>query len=286
MLSDFPCQDDIGIVQSDVFEFIRRQGKHSNIDQRIRFITKLYNEEFHLLAHRNITSVQDLAGKKVNFGVAGSGTFMTASLVFDILGVDVEPVTFDQGLAMEKVKAEEVAATVYVAGKPTSAFKDLTTGDPVHFLSVPLTAQILETYLPSRLTSEDYPQVIPAGEEVKTLAVGAVMAVYNWRSGHPRRAKVGRFIESFFSRFEEFQEAPRHPKWKEVSLTAVVPGWTRFGPAEDWLRKSATTGTGSLRVAFDEFLQSQAPNLASGMSDEQRRELFDLFLRWQNETAQ
>ena len=262
------------------------QRQCAAIDERIRFITKLYNEEFHLLAHRNITSVQDLAGKKVNFGVAGSGTFMTASLVFDILGVDVEPVTFDQGLAMEKVKAEEVAATVYVAGKPTSAFKDLTTGDPVHFLSVPLTAQILETYLPSRLTSEDYPQVIPAGEEVKTLAVGAVMAVYNWRSGHPRRAKVGRFIESFFSRFEEFQEAPRHPKWKEVSLTAVVPGWTRFGPAEDWLRKSATTGTGSLRVAFDEFLQSQAPNLASGMSDEQRRELFDLFLRWQNETAQ
>ena len=65
--------------------------------------------------------------------------------------------------------------------------------------------------------------------------------------------------------------------------SASACGWTRFGPAEDWLRKSATTGTGTLRVAFDEFLQSQAPNLASGMSDDQRRELFDLFLRWQGQ---
>ena len=97
---------------------------------------------------------------------------------------------------------------------------------------------------------------------------------------------MGRFIEAFFSRFDEFQRAPRHPKWQEVSLTAVVPGWTRFEPAEDWLRRSATTGTGSLRVAFDEFLQAQAPNLASGMSDAQRRELFDLFLRWQGRQQQ
>ena len=235
---------DIGIVQSDVFAFVKKEHKHPTIDQRIRYITKLYNEEFHLLANRDIATVEDLAGKKVNFGKVGSGTHMTASVVFDTLGVKAEPTSFDQSLALEKVKTGEIAAMVYVAGKPASIFSSIESGDPVHFLDIPLTPQILETYLPSRLTSEDYPQIVPTGSEVRTLAVGAVMAVYNWPPDHPRRKKVTRFINAFFDNFAEFQKPPRHPKWHEVSLSATVPGWTRYGPAEEWLRRNAgKTGT-------------------------------------------
>lgn len=273
---------DIGIVQSDVFAFVKRENKHANIDQRIRYITKLYNEEFHLLANESVRTVQDLAGKKVNFDVLGSGTYMTASIVFDTLQIPVEPVTFDQALAVEKVKSGEIAAAVFVAGKPAAVFRNLTASDSVHFLEVPLTPQILETYLPSRLSGEDYPQLVAEGTAVKTLAVGAVMAVYNWQPGHPRYTKVGRFIDAFFSSFADFQQPPRHPKWREVSLTAVVPGWLRFGPAEAWLRTSATSGTGGVRDAFEEFLRTQAPSLASGFaSDKEKQELFEIFLRWQ-----
>ena len=237
---------DIGIVQSDVFAFVKKQQKHPTIDERIRFITKLYNEEFHLLANREIASIEDLAGKKVNFDVSGSGTNMTASVVFDLLGLDVEPTTFDQALALEKVRTGEIAAMVYVAGKPATLFSSVQASDPVHFLEVPLGPEILETYLPSRLRNEDYPQIVAAGSDVPTLAVGAVMAVYNWPSGHPRENKVTRLIDSFFDRFAEFQKPPRHPKWREVSLSATVPGWTRFPPAEAWLRRNAgTAGTGT-----------------------------------------
>ena len=98
----------------------------------------------------------------------------------------------------------------------------------------------METYLPSRFTSADYPRLVAAGQEVETIAVGAVMAVFNWEQGNPRHQKVSRFVDAFFSRFEDFQKPPRHPKWQEVSLTAQVPGWKRFQPAEDWLRRVAT----------------------------------------------
>lgn len=274
---------DIGIVQSDVFEFVRRQRKHPNIDQRIRYITKLYNEEFHLLANDSITRIEDLAGQKVNFGVRGSGTYMTASLVFETLGIQVEPVSFDQALALEKTKTGEIAATVYVAGKPTRLFKDIAADDPVHFVEVPLTPKVLETYLPSRLTYEDYPNIVPKGSPVRTLAVGAVMAVYNWPEKHPRYVKVKRFIDTFFGRFEEFQVAPRHPKWREVNLTATVPGWTRFAPAANWLRKSATAGSGRVRAAFKVFLREQAPDVAERLTTEKEKdELFRLFLKWQS----
>ena len=279
---------DIGIVQSDVFAFVKSQNRHPTIDQRINYITKLYNEEFHLLARKDIASVEDLAGQKVNFGVQGSGTFMTASIVFDTLKVDAEPVSFDQGLALEKLKTGEIAAMVYVAGKPTSLFQhEITPEDNLKLLTVPATPAMLETYLPSRFTNEDYPNLVAEGEAVKTVAVGAVMAVYNWDPGTPRYRKVARFIDAFFGRFDEFKQAPRHRKWQDVSLTAEVPGWNRFAPAEEWLRDSATKGSGSLNVAFDKFLETQAPGLASQLgSAEQKEELFKLFLLWQNSQSQ
>lgn len=280
---------DIGIVQSDVFAFVKSQNRHNTIDTRINYITKLYNEEFHLLGGEGIESVEQLAGKKVNFGVQGSGTYMTASIVFETLGIEVEPVSYDQGLALEKVKSGEIGALVYVAGKPTQLFKNVDGSDGVHFLPIPLTDVILQTYLPSRFTNEDYPKLVPAGEQVRTLAVGAVMAVYNWSADHPRYRKVAKFVDAFFSRFDEFQQAPRHRKWKDVSLTAVVPGWARFEPAESWLRKNAVADSGSKEIesAFDSFLKKEAPALASQLTTEQDKEkLFELFLKWQAKQEQ
>ena len=229
---------DIGIVQSDVLAHIRRENIYPNIEQKVSYITKLYNEEFHLLVSRDIQSVQDLAGRQVNFGVAGSGTFMTASIVFDTLGVDARPVSLDQALALERLKTGELAGMVYVAGKPARIFSDVTADDGVRLLPVPYSPELLETYLPSRFSSDDYPRLLSAGETVDTVAVGAVMAVYDWKPGTPRYVKVARFVDAFFDRFGDFQMAPRHRKWLEVSLTAELPGWKRFAPAADALAKA------------------------------------------------
>ena len=90
---------DIGIVQSDVLAYIRRERLYPGADKSIQYIAKLYNEEVHILAARDIARVEDLAGKKVNFDVANSGTAMTASLIFERLKTAVEPVHDDQALA-------------------------------------------------------------------------------------------------------------------------------------------------------------------------------------------
>ncbi|MFQ5972839.1 MAG: TAXI family TRAP transporter solute-binding subunit, partial [Alphaproteobacteria bacterium] len=254
---------DIGIVQSDVLEFAKRERIHPSISNLIHYVTKLYNEEIHLLARKEVGSVKDLAGKKVNFGIHGSGTEMTSSIIFDALNIDVEQTSFDQALALEKLKSGEIAALVYVAGKPTRLFRDLTVGDEVHFLPIEFTPALLDTYLPSKLTGEDYPELISPGSEVGTLAVGAVMAVYNWHPETERFGKVARFIDAFFNRFDEFEEPPRHEKWREVSLTATVPGWTRFGPATRWLAAHARTPDPTLKATFEEFVTRRTPQSAS-----------------------
>src|SRR5690606_36756254 len=45
---------DIGILQSDELEYAKTEGLFGNIENRIRYITKLYNEEFHLVAGERI----------------------------------------------------------------------------------------------------------------------------------------------------------------------------------------------------------------------------------------
>jgi len=228
---------DMAIVQSDVLEYLKRQGTYYNIEKRIYYITKLYNEELHLLANSGIKSLSDLKGRKVNFDTKGSGTFITASIVFDMLKISVEPTYYDQATALEKLKRGEIDALAYVAGKPAQLFEKLTAADSLHFISIDHTPLLLETYLPTQLSSRDYPSLIELDQDVKTVAVGAVLAVYNWERQTTRHLKVANFVDYFFGRFNEFQQPARHPKWREVSLSAVIPGWTRFQPAQEWLER-------------------------------------------------
>ena len=225
---------DIAIVQSDVLDFYRTAGIYPNIDNRVRYITKLYNEEVHLLARSDVADIQALTGRKVNFGTQGSGTFMTSSVIFDALNIDVEVTTFPEPIALEKLRQGEIDALVFVGGKPLSLVSQVTEDDHLKLLSVPLES-IKGAYLPASFQTADYPQLIADGTEVQTVAVGSVMAVYNWPPDNDRYRKVSQFVNLFFDDFDTFLQAPYHPKWHEVDLRAEVPGWQRFGPAEKWL---------------------------------------------------
>jgi TRAP transporter TAXI family solute receptor len=268
---------DVGIVQSDVLQFIRETGTYPDISNRIAFITKLYNEEIHILTRDDIKSVEDLRGKKVNFANEGSGTYMTASVVFKKMGINVEITTFDYELALENLKKGEIDALFYVAGKPAPLFVAIKPEEGLQLLNVDLTPELAQTYLPGDLGANDYPGLVPPGQEVKTIAVGAVMAVFNWKKGNGRYYKIKRFVEAFFAKFDEFLKPPRHPKWQEVNLAADVPGWKRFEPARAWLASNA--GDAEKEVSeFKTFLE--ATGQATALSAEDQEELFKRFLKW------
>ncbi len=267
---------DVGIVQSDVLSYLKKQPGFGDISNRIHYIAKLYNEEFHLVASSKIASVKDLAGKRVNFGVKGSGTFMTASTVFNALGVKVVPVHHDQALALQKIKAGQIAATVYVAGKPARAIAGLQAQDGLRLVPIPYTRALQATYLPAAFVPDDYPGLLKGSQPVETIAVGAVMAVFNWRPGNGRYNRVVKFVEAFFSRFDAFQQPPRHKKWREVNLNATLPGWTRFTPAARWL--AANNAPAQAKAARNPA--GFAPGRSARLSRSQQEALFREFIRW------
>ncbi len=277
---------DMGITQSNILRYYNKTGEVGrNIQNRLRYITRLYNEEMHLLVAPNINSIEDLRGKKVNFSDIGSGTQVSSQLIFEALKIKVEEVNMGQADAFEAIKKGEIAATILIAGKPTGAFGKLKAGPEYKLLSMPYPPELQDDYLPATLTHDDYPSLIPEGQTVDTIAVGAVLAVFNWPQNSERYRRVAKFTEALFKNFDKFLEKPRHPKWKEVNLAAELPGWERFGAAKELLaanNRDQSAGQDRLKQDFAKFLTSSVPaENSSGMSEQRREDLFKKFLEWQ-----
>jgi TRAP transporter TAXI family solute receptor len=221
---------DIAIVQSDVLDFYKRTDSYPGIEQKIAYITKLYNEEVHLLARAEFASVDALRGQRVNFGNEGSGTFMTAGIIFDELAIEVEATTLPEPEALAALRAGDIAALVFVGGQPLTLVSQIEADAGLRLLPIPR-ERVEAAYLPAALTASSYPNLIAPGESVPTLAVGAVMAAYNWPAEHPRHTKVRRFVDHLFADFDRLKRAPYHPKWQQVDLSEPVPGWQRLAAA-------------------------------------------------------
>jgi len=226
---------DIAIVQSDVLEFYRRADLYPGIEDKIAYITKLYDEEVHILARAELASVDDLRGRRVNFGTEGSGTFMTAGIIFDELGLDVEVTTLPEPEALASLRAGDIDALVFVGGQPLTLVSQIEADSGLRLLPIPR-GRVDAGYIEAELAAASYPRLIAPGERIPTLAVGAVMAAYNWPAEHPRNAKVSRFVDHFFADFERLKGAPYHPKWQQVDLADPVPGWRRLSAASSRLQ--------------------------------------------------
>ncbi|HEX2429733.1 MAG TPA: TAXI family TRAP transporter solute-binding subunit [Aestuariivirgaceae bacterium] len=280
---------DLAVVQSDVLAYIKDRRIHGGVSDRVSYITRLYNEEFHLVARDRITSIADLSGKRVNFGPEGSGSYLTATMVFKGLGIDVTPQTFDNEAALDKLKSGEIDAMAVVAAKPAPIFQSITPKSGLKLLAIDFSGPLTETYLPASFTAKDYPGLAARGK-VETIAVGSVMAVFNWKTGTERYERIRRFVDAFFGSFDGFSQPPRQAKWQEVNLAAELPGWNRYPPAQEWLERNPQGAAQSpqdsekLLSAFKAFLAASGD--AQTLSAADQEELFKRFLEWRAAGAQ
>jgi len=271
---------DIGLTQTSILNSFRRSNEQLGaFDNKIVYITKLFNDETHIVVRNDITSLDQLQGQKVNLDATGSGTSYSMRDVFKRLNMKVEEVSLTQAEAFEKLKRGEIAATVLLAGKPARSMTLLKGTDGLHFLSIPYTAALGADYLPTTLTHDDYPDMIHAGQSIDTIAVGAVLIAYNWPKNTDRYRRVEKFINAFFPRIGDFQRPPNHVKWREVNLASTLAGWNRFEPAETWINTHRNpTGPDAQRTQFTEFLASRG--IRDSDNPAETEQLFREFLKW------
>ncbi|HYK16544.1 MAG TPA: TAXI family TRAP transporter solute-binding subunit [Bryobacteraceae bacterium] len=275
---------DGGIVQSDVLDALKRDPPFPGIEKYLQYITKLHDEELHILAGPDIHSIEDLASKKVNLGLAGSGTSITATAIFGALGVTVDATGFPQPVALEKLRRGEISVLVCLTPKPARLFRDIRPDENLHFLSIGATTNLPQSYTSATLTAQDYPELIEANAPVATVAVGTVLAAYNWPAGSERYQNVAHVVQAFFDLLRDFQAPPHHPKWRDINVAASLPGWTRFAPAEEWIKKAGLDNREQIRRAGldDGVTQSRT----SVFSSQERNAIFNEFAAYQKQQAQ
>jgi uncharacterized protein len=279
---------DMAILPLDVLEYAKAQRLYPGIESSLTYITKLHNEEFHLLTRPEIKDIADLKERKVNVDLRGSGTSITAARLFDMLKIPVAVTHDTQEVALDKLRRGEIAAVAFVAGKPAPVFASLRREQGIHFLAVPVDAVIASSYIPTRLSRADYPELIPEETPVETIAVGNVLAVTELRQLRERSRNVANFVDIFFTEFQSLLTPGHHPKWNEVNLATELPGWRRYAPADQWLRRNMqiakTPSPEVLQTMFSRFLDERRQAIGQGaMSQQDKDALFQQFQSWQRE---
>jgi TRAP-type uncharacterized transport system substrate-binding protein len=274
---------DMGAVAADVPEFYKLQYNIPDITSRLRYVAKLYHNELHIIAPNSVKSIFDLDGKKI---VAQTDVgYYSAKVIFSRLNIKA---TFDyrtdDARALQKISDGEADAYITSTGKVFSLARNLKNENrALHLVPVPYDRRLQDMYLPTTLSSEEYPNLLSPGETIDTVATSVLLVSFNWPENTERYNRVARFVDVFFSKIEEFMKPPRHPKWKEASIAATIPGWQRFKAADEWLTRhnmsSVSQSAEVEKIRFDQFLVENRIQISS---DPARRDaVFRQFLEWQ-----
>ena len=177
---------DLAIVQNDVMTYAVNGTDLFEGEKYESFsaVASLYAETCQIIATSDINSVEELKGKTVSVGDAGSGTEFNARQIFEAYGMtfdDINVVNLSFGDSASAMKDGKVDAFFVTAGHPTTAVVELCTTKDVNVLSIDgAHAEALIAQYPY------YTQVtIPGGtystvpEDTQTVAVMATLIASN-----------------------------------------------------------------------------------------------------------
>ena len=214
----------LGLVQSDVLGYLQesQNRKLERVAQQVAMMFPLYNEEVHLLAKKEITSLDDLNHRVVAVGSKGSGTNLTSELLFEIANVwPQKKYLLSDEAALEWLEQGKIDALFSVSGFPVTLFENV---DPQRFHLVPLKEESVGGYyIHSTIPANVYTwQQGP----VETIAVKAVLMTAGFNNAYCET--IDRLMQLIRENIDYFKREG-HPKWKEVKLDYALNNWDRYG---------------------------------------------------------
>lgn len=230
---------DMAITTTIVLGHLRATGEAGpNLEKKLAYVAPLVHDVFQVLVSKNIEKLEELNGKKVSFNVTGSGTAVFGPKVLKDLGINTIEVNMPIVDEVEKMRRGEIDAIVCLCINPVSGFLSVKPEWGFKLIGIPFHDDWTDRWLPSSIGSSDYPSLVPRDAPVDTIAVNTVLITFNWPKGSERYEWTAKFVDAFFSKFENLHSPPRHPGWKNVNKTAAIAGWKRFPAAQEWIDKN------------------------------------------------
>lgn len=225
----------MGIVQSDVLAFVSKVQSDpvlKRIAQKTKMIFPLYNEEIHLLGRKELRDFDDLANKRVAIGKEGSGTYLTARLLFEVSEIRPrEMIPIGTSDALSQLKSGAIDAMFYVAGYPVKLFvEDVSMNDNLALIPI-LNKNIVEFYPQVKIPANTYRW---QQETINTVAVKAVLVSFNFRRVNCEF--VGEFSTAIYENMDWLIQNG-HSKWRSVDLDYPLKGWEQYDCVKNRLRK-------------------------------------------------
>ncbi len=217
----------LGFTQSDVMVYGWEGTKSFEKDgstHDFRVLGGLYDETVQLITmDESIKSVEDLRGKSVSIGAAGSGVYFNAVDVLGAAGItldDIQPQYQSFEDSKEALKDGKIKAAFIVAGAPTTAITELATTNGVHFVEIAgeFREQVISAcpyYVAMQIPAGTYPG---QDEPIETISVKATIIV----SAYLDADTVYNMTAAIFDHADEI--TLENAKGKELSIQEATEG--------------------------------------------------------------
>jgi uncharacterized protein len=218
-----------GFVQSDIAYWAYTGTGTFDGDppkRELRAIASLYPESIHIVARKDsgIRKVSDLVGKRVSIDEPGSGTLIDAQLVLDEYGISAEDLELEYmkpGLAIKRIRSNQLDAFFIVAGYPARAISELAQDTDIVLLPIdgPEAESLISRY--RFFARDNIPQDTYRGAgRIETISVGAQWLV----ASSVDDEMVYQITRSLWHRNSRKLLDNGHVKGKLISLATALEG--------------------------------------------------------------
>ena len=220
---------DFGISQSDTaYQAYKGEGKFEGAAAvpELRSAIAIYPELLALVVSQKsgIKTINDLKGKKINMDSPGSGTRMTAEMVFDAFGLKTSDLALTNELKSSEgptmLQDNHIDGYFFMVGHPTANIKDA--ANSVDISIVPIEGTGIDAmikkypYFAKGTISGSFYKGVP--NDVPSIGVKAVLVT----STKVKDEVVYQVVKTILDNFEKFKEL--HPAYKTITKESLLEG--------------------------------------------------------------
>lgn len=219
---------EIGFAQNDTaFWAYHGQQMFKQPMKNLRVVAVLYPEHVQVITAKDgkVASINDLKGKRVSVGAAGSGVEADVRAIFEVANLQYSDMKIDHldfGATTNRFKDNQIDVGFVVAGFPTASIMDLTTTKDVGLLSFD------DAFLAELNKKHPYfvASIIPKGtyrginQDVKTPAVMAMLVTHD----KVKDEVVYEFVKNMYENIGTIHAS--HATAKQIMLESALKGAT------------------------------------------------------------
>lgn len=204
-----------GVIQEDALVY--QEGIDPKMMSKIKMVFPFFTTDIHILYNKNsgIKNLDGLNGRKVVIGTEGSGTWVTAQVMKQLLGHQWQEFTFSQKDGLKALTSGMIDAMIFVAGRPISSLTELK-ADNVALLSIAHPKlDAFKYYTKTMIPDNTYPWQPKA---VQTYNIKTVLATYAFENQYQK--EIGDLVGCLTRNLEKLQ-MEGHAKWRDVDLNDI-----------------------------------------------------------------